>query len=274
MSKLDEEEKVKATLSPRGSGTERVVEDLAALFPEAIILRMDRDNVSDIESYEQILRKMRSGEADILVGTQMIAKGHDIPSVTLVGIVDADVGLHLPDFRSNERIYQLLVQASGRSGRGERPGRVIIQTRQPEHPVLLAVALNRQKAFMRYEMEYRKSLHYPPWGRLLRVIVSSPSERDCERVVLQTAQQVNAYIEGIRVQASSKTSGELNLWLLGPTRAPHERLKGRYRQHFFVKSNSASALSAIARALVPEKARLCKGKDVRILIDVDPVQML
>ena len=134
-------------LAHRGGGTERIVDELAELYPSACIARMDRDTVTHKDSYRRILGEMRTGETDILVGTQMIAKGHDLPGVTLVGIVDADVGLHLPDFRASEKCFQLITQAAGRAGRGEVPGRVLVQTRHPDHPTIVATARRALQSF-------------------------------------------------------------------------------------------------------------------------------
>ena len=253
-------------LKQRGAGTEKVVGELASLFPSARIVRMDRDTVGKKDSYREILGKMRSGEADILVGTQMIAKGHDLPGVTLVGIIDADIGLHLPDFRASERVYQLITQAAGRAGRGKDPGRVFIQTRSPEHPTLVATIAARFKAFARYELQYRKELEYPPIGRLLRLIVSSTNRTEANLGADLVAEVVRKTIQKMDEDPTTK--------LLGPAPAPYEKLKGRYRWHILVKSNSATIVSQIAAGLNKWKTQNHGFKDFRLTVDVDPGEML
>lgn len=271
----DESETQIGELKLRGSGTERVVEELELLFPAARIVRLDRDVATKKGHLQKVLAEMKSGEADILVGTQMVAKGHDIPGVTLVAIIDADVGLHLPDFRSSERTYQLIAQASGRAGRGEIPGEVVVQTRVPAHPTLVAVAHDRFKAFARYEFEFRKKLKYPPHFRLMRIIVSAESARDTERAAMLTAEKARGEIVAIR---SSSSSGEMLLELIGPAPAPFEKLRGRYRFHMIVKSSSAKALSQLARSINSwrkEKEDFKKEDlDFRVSCDVDPIDML
>ena len=196
----------------------------------------------------------------------MIAKGHDIPGVTLVGIIDADVGLSIPDFRASEKSYQLITQAAGRAGRGEEAGLVIIQTRRPTHPTITAAATGRYKAFARYELEYRKSLSYPPHARLMRIIVSSENRQDAYNLSLQTKEAVETFI---------RQSEELNSTkILGPGTAPIERLVNRFRFHLLVKSQSAKLLSALAAYINTWKTTIEEPKDLRIIADVDAVDMM
>ncbi len=251
----------------RGGGTERIVEELSGLFPNATIARMDRDAVEDRSSYARILGDVRTGQTNILVGTQMIAKGHDLPGVTLVGIIDADVGLHFPDFRSSEKVFQLITQAAGRAGRGSEPGLVIVQTREPNHPTIVATVTNRFKAFARYELEHRRALGYPPWGRLLRLVVSAPDRRRAQEAATKLRLTCEVY-------ASRATPSQLTL--LGPTPAPYEKLRARYRYHLLVKSPSAKRISQLANHLYRERSTLFSGEfaQVRLAIDVDAVDML
>ena len=258
---LDEKELL-GLLEHRGAGTERVVDELAALFPSARIARMDRDTVTAKDSYRKILSDMRMGETDILVGTQMIAKGHDLPGVTLVGIIDADIGLHLPDFRSSEKVFQLITQAAGRAGRGTEAGRVLVQTRQPNHPTIVATATGSCKALARYDLEHHKALGYPPFGRLLRLVISGSSLDAAHALAHQVAQLVSHFLSG---------QGETSI--LGPSPAPHERLRNWYRYHLLVKSNSKRAISELARKLYLWRAEN-KTDTERLSIDVDPVEML
>ena len=277
----DNEESKIGELKLRGAGTERVVEELELLFPAAKIVRLDRDVAIKKGHLQKVLAQMKSGEADILVGTQMVAKGHDIPGVTLVAIIDADVGLHLPDFRSSERTYQLIAQASGRAGRGIVPGEVIVQTRVPNHPTLVAVAADRFKAFARYEFEFRKKLKYPPHFRLMRLVISAESARDTEKAAALVAAKVRDEADRIRealLSVAGEKSQEVFLEIIGPAPAPFEKLRGRYRFHLIVKSSSARALSQLALILNswrrdktdPKKG----GLDFRVTADIDPVDML
>jgi len=259
----------KGKLVQRGGGTEKVVDELAAFFPEAKIDRMDRDTVTRKESYREILGGVRSGETDILVGTQMIAKGHDLPGVTLVGIVDADVGLHLPDFRSAEKAYQLITQAAGRAGRGEQSGQVIVQTRQPTHPAIVAIISGRFKAFARYELERRKTLKYPPYGKLLRFIVSDPETREAER----TAKQLKQLLTQRLLELNSGAEPAV-VEILGPAPAPLERLRDRYRFHILIKASSRKLLSQLAKEVYLWRGSLTKEGEGRVAIDIDPMEML
>ena len=263
----DEEKKEKnlGHLSEKGSGTEKIHEEVGKLFPEASILRMDRDSTTKKDAVENIIDAMHSRSADILIGTQMIAKGHDLPHVTLVGIIDADIGLHFPDFRASERTYQLIVQASGRAGRGNVQGRVILQTREPNHPTILSAVKNKFQAFAKLELDFREGLSYPPHGRLARIVVSSPDNSETIDVSLSLVNFLN-HIKEI--------SPSHNFSILGPTKAPIERLSGRYRWHLLIKSKSARTLSLLSKEVRNWKGKLKGVKDARIIFDIDPVDML
>ena len=265
-------------LAPRGAGTEKVVDEIATLFPEARIVRMDRDTVGTKSAYKDILGSMRSGAADILVGTQMIAKGHDLPGVTLVGVINADVGLHIPDFRSSEKVFQLITQAAGRAGRGSEQGRVIMQTREPNHPTIIATVTGRFKAFARYELEYRKTLNYPPYGRLVRLVISSPEAHEAAhaaKITREACEQAIACLQQLDIEEGEAGNNQIPaLRILGPAPAPHERLRGRYRWHILVKARSARTISQFAMMLSSWKASVKGYKDFRMTIDVDPVDML
>lgn len=266
----DEAVEERGILSQRGSGTERVVEELKQLFPDIPLLQMDRDSVCSKESYREILTEMRSGRAKLLVGTQMIAKGHDLPGVTFVGVVDADIGLNTPDFRASERAVQLITQAAGRAGRGELPGTVMIQTRQPNHPAIVAASTGRFMAFARYELEKRQALEYPPWGRLLRIIISSPDSEQAKNGSFKLAKLLDYSIP----ELLRTLPGSTKFSTLGPAPAQHEKLRGRYRFHLLIKSNSAKALSALANRIQQLRPEFKSYKDLRIAVDVDPVEML
>ena len=237
---------------------------MTSLFPKAKILRMDRDSTNSLKSYEEILNAMKNKEADILIGTQMIAKGHDLPNVTLVGIINSDIGLHLPDFRANERVFQLITQASGRAGRGSKPGKVLIQTREVNHPTIVATKTNRFKAFARYEMEHREKLNYPPYGKLMRLVISSTSKDD--------ARSMAFHVKEVVVQLLEKTDEEISV--LGPTPAHFEKLRSRYRWNILVKASSSKSLSSLAKSLQVWKSEAKKMPEYRLGIDIDPYDML
>ena len=248
-------------LSFRGLGTEQVERVVAETFPEARLARMDVDTTSGKWSHHEILGRVERGEVDILLGTQMIAKGLDFPSVTLVGVVNADVGMHLPDFRATERTFQLLSQVAGRAGRGELGGDVLIQTALPEHYAIQAALAHDYVAFANRELNERKHPAYPPMVRLVNVIVSSPIPEDAAGNAQAAARWVRAHVvSGVSVD------------LIGPAPSPIERLRGRWRWHFLLRSASVRALGATARRLQSEFRM--RGADVRIAIDRDPNALL
>ena len=259
--KVEDEDTDYGLLKPQGSGTEKVIEELSTLFPKARLIRMDRDTVGKKDSYRKILTAMKNNEADILVGTQMIAKGHDLPGVTLVGIVDADVGLHMPDFRSSEKAFQLITQVSGRAGRGDTKGKVILQTRQSDHPTIVAAVTGRFKAFARFEINNRTSLNYPPYGKLLRAIISSPSKQDA----------FNASI-GLK-EFFKKNNKDENITILGPSPCFYEKVRNRYRWNLVFKSNSSKSLSILAHKLNAWRKAVKGYEDLRVGVDIDAVDM-
>ncbi len=248
-------------LSFRGLGTEQVERVVAETFPEARLARMDVDTTSGKWSHHEILGRVERGEVDILLGTQMIAKGLDFPSVTLVGVVNADVGMHLPDFRATERTFQLLSQVAGRAGRGKLGGDVLIQTALPEHYAIQAALAHDYVAFANRELNERKHPAYPPMVRLVNVIVSSPIPEDAAGNAQAAARWVRTHVvSGVSVD------------LIGPAPSPIERLHGRWRWHFLLRSGSVRALGATARRLQSEFRM--RGADVRIAIDRDPNALL
>lgn len=271
----EEELEAFGKLEPRGAGTEKIVDELGEQFPGARIVRLDRDTTTRKDSYRKILGSMRAGDADILVGTQMIAKGHDLPGVTLVGIIDADVGLHAPDFRSSERIYQLITQAAGRAGRGTEPGRVVVQTREPNHPTIVATVTGRFTAFARYELDYRKKLGYPPFRKLLRLIVSCPDSQDAFQAALDTRAALDTIGDALaKERAPDAEQRDYAFSVLGPAPAPHEKLRARYRWHILVKAESSRVISHVAGQMHRWSASQTRYSDLRLNVDVDPYDML
>ena len=244
----------------RGGGTERLADELAALFPAASLLRLDRDAADSIEEYRAILAQMRSGQGQILVGTQMIAKGHDLPRVTVVGVADCDVGLHFPDFRAAERVFQLLTQVAGRAGRAELAGKVVLQTRCPLHPSIVKTVDADFKGFAQYELANRNSLGYPPYMRLLRIVASSPFNPLAHSALMQ----IRNHCEELRAAGHTFT-------ILGPAPAPLERLKARWRWHLLVKHQKAAELSKLIKVL---KSGFKPDKKIRVAYDLDPQDMM
>ena len=249
---------------PVGFGTEQLEEEITALFPEARIARMDRDTTGRRGSHERLIRQWQKGELDILIGTQMITKGHDVYGVTLVGAVLADLSLNLPDFRAAERTFQLLSQVAGRAGRGNDPGRVIIQTYDPDHYTLSHVLAHDYMGFFAAEVEFRRALNYPPFSRLVHLRLEGPRPLEIEH-------QAKSLGEWLREQCRRKASTYREIEVLGPAPAPILKLRGRYRWQILLKGKQTQpllALAAGARALMPRTSH------ARLHIDVDPYSML
>ena len=243
-----------------GVGSERVEAALAEAAPGARVLRMDSDTMRRREDYEETLATFERREADILVGTQMIAKGLDFPRVTLVGIVSADQALHLPDFRASERTFQLIAQVAGRAGRSDLPGRIVVQTTSPEHPAIRLGATARFEEFAPLEEASRAELGYPPSGRLIRVLFEDQDEERVQETASELAGELRTASFADRVA------------LLGPAPAPFALLRGRHRHHLLVK---ASLDEPVFQDVVDWLADRAGGKGhPAIKIDVDPVAML
>lgn len=245
-----------------GAGTQRAERELARAFPEARVLRLDSDVARDRAAPADVLERFARGEADILLGTQMIAKGLDFPRVTLVGVLDADLALHLPDFRAAERTWQLLVQVSGRSGRGRTAGEVILQTSTPEHPAIAAAALGEAKPFVERELAERREAGYPPFTRLISLRFSGPDEAEVERT---------AHALGDAIREAAERDG---VDVLGPAPQALARLRNQYRWHLLLKSTNARPLRAAAERALEWAEAKGRGSRVKILADVDPIEAL
>jgi primosomal protein N' (replication factor Y) len=243
-----------------GSGSEKLEDMLQASFPGARIGRMDRDVVRGRADFERILNQLHAGELDLLVGTQMIAKGHDVPGVTLVGVVGADFALGFPDFRAAERTFQLLTQVAGRAGRGETPGRVILQTFFPDHYAIQFAAQHDYDGFYEKEVRYRGWMRYPPYSALANVLVRS----DKLEQALRWSGLLGRWFE------ANKQKG---VRVLGPAAAPIVRLKRDYRYHFVLKSDSRKGLNAQLRALLAHAGEQ-KIPRTNVIVDVDPLSLL
>ncbi|HME72999.1 MAG TPA: primosomal protein N' [Myxococcota bacterium] len=253
-----------------GIGTERLEEEVRAQFPKARTARLDRDTARRRGTTEAVLRDLRDGAVDVVVGTQMLAKGHDFPGVRLVGVVAADLALHLPDFRAAERTFQLLTQVAGRAGRGAMPGRVLIQTFVPDHYAIRPVREHDYEGFYAEEIAHRRALGYPPCGRLAVAVVSGPAAGPTEEAAQRLAQAARAALVLSGSEAGA-TPGEA-LEVLGPAPAPLSRLRDRYRFQLLLRSASDDLLLRAARAVLRESTRL--PSTVRTTVDVDPMNML
>jgi len=243
-----------------GTGSEKLEELLHGMFPQARIGRLDRDTVRGREDFERALNALDEGELDLLVGTQMIAKGHDIHGVTLVGVVGADMALGFPDFRAAERTFQLLTQVAGRAGRGQTPGKVVLQTYFPGHYAVQYAAQHDFTGFYEKELRFRSWMHYPPYSALANVLVRSNKMDEALRwsgILGKWFEQTRH--EGIRV--------------LGPAAAPIVRLKQDYRHHFVVKSASREKLNALLRAMLAFAAQQ-KIPRTQLIVDVDAVWLM
>jgi primosomal protein N' (replication factor Y) len=243
-----------------GTGSEKLEELLHGYFPQARIARLDRDTVRSHADFERALNAVNAGELDLLVGTQMIAKGHDIHGVTLVGVVGADMALGLPDFRAAERTFQLLTQVAGRAGRGEIPGKVLLQTYFPDHYAVQYAAHHDFAGFYEKESRFRSWMHYPPYSSLANVMVRSAKLDETLRWsgTLGRWFEKNRH-EGVRV--------------LGPAAAPIERLKRDYRYHFILKSPSRQKLNTVLRAMLTE-AEKQKIPRTNVIVDVDALWLM
>ncbi len=243
-----------------GIGTERVEGEVYKEFPDARVIRMDSDTMGRKGAHEKCLSAFRDGRADILVGTQMVAKGLDFPNVTLVGVISADTSLHLPDFRAAERTFQLLTQVSGRAGRGAAPGEVVVQTFSPEHYAIEAAAKQDYRLFYDQEIAFREELQYPPFSRFINVLSSDPMADYAES-------RLKEFADKLRFRVSDDVT------ILGPAAAPLSRLKGLYRYHLLVKSplGSAEELRSAVHQLYMEIPPAVRNG---MILDVDPQSML
>jgi primosomal protein N' (replication factor Y) (superfamily II helicase) len=243
-------------LKPFGVGTEKIEEEVKKAFPSARVIRMDRDTTQAKNAHLTMLRQFRTGEADILIGTQMVAKGLDFPNVTLVGVISADTALNLPDFRASERAFQLLTQVSGRAGRGRKLGEVIVQSFNPEHESIAAASHHDYEAFYKKEIEYRRELGYPPFSRLANVVCQDEDARVPEQKLARLA---------------SFLDDSPDIRKLGPALCPLGRLRGKWRWHLLLKAQSAEELRASLRKAF---SLLTSSERSGITVDIDPLSLL
>ncbi len=263
------------------AGTQQIQRGVERLFPGARVLRMDMDTTRGRDSYQNILQQFARGEADVLVGTQMIVKGHDFPNVTLMGVLAADISLHMSDYRAAERTYQLLAQAAGRAGRGERGGQVIFQTYQPDHYAVRCAAAHDYEQFYKEEISYRRLGGYPPASHLLAVLVGAAGEE--EAAALAGALKEAALEAGLpgsapgsEIPSGGSEAAPLapfseGLSAMGPAPAPVARVKDMYQQVLYLRHGSTSVLAEAREAMEAAFARWEQGKNVTVQYDLDPV---
>jgi primosomal protein N' (replication factor Y) len=251
-----------------GIGTAAVEKLLELHFPHVKTLRLDRDKVTKVGELEKIIEKFSKQEASVLIGTQMVAKGHDFPNVTLVGVLLADLGLSMPDFRANERTLQLLLQVSGRAGRAEEKGHVYVQTFQPDHLVLKLLSSSKApqknyEDFLKSELQQREFLSYPPCGKMVLLKLDSLKEK---KLI-----EVSAQLHTALFQAAKD-----RFQVLGPTPAPLYKLRNRYRMQILLKSKNSDLLDKALHWILGQwhEKKLEKKHQTRLLVDVDPVQMM
>jgi primosomal protein N' (replication factor Y) len=250
-------------------GTQQVQQELQELFPKAVILRMDRDTTSGKGAHNKILKQFESGDADILLGTQMVAKGLDFPRVTLVGVISADTQMLLPDFRASEGTFQLLTQVAGRAGRSTLAGEVVIQTLQPDHYSLKHVLTHNFTGFYQEELEYRRELDYPPFSRIVLLEFSGERENEVQH-------HAKKFAEFLAIHNQQK-----RFIILGPADAAIPKIKNVYRKHVVVKDLKSSDPSGsyLRFALLKAKARyeassIASNRKIKMIIDVDPQGMM
>ena len=244
-----------------GRGTERVEEQVKELFPEARVSRMDRDSTKGKGGHARVLKELEDGSVDILIGTQMIAKGHDFPGVTLVGVLSADASLNLPDFRSAERTFQLVTQVMGRAGRGDKPGRVLVQTLAPEHYALTHAVAHDFEGFYEKEIAFREDVGYPPFAHLASLTISA----------VAAGQGESSAEEGAGLLRKIKRECRLRVEILGPVTAPLGKVRGRFRWQILLKGRERADLH---RLLFHFRSGFSHPSTVRLTVDVDPVEML
>ncbi len=249
-----------------GMGTEKVEAAVKTLFPDARVARMDRDTTTRKGSVLKILKSLKKETIDILVGTQMVTKGHDFPNITLVGIICADTTLGVPDFRACERTFQILAQVAGRAGRGDLPGHVILQTYTPGHFSILAAQKQDFRAFYKTEIGFRKALFYPPFSRMIQFLIHGRDGRKTKKVVSELSGFCKNIINREDVYMKS-------VIMLGPVEAPISKIAGRYRWQILFKGQSSEVLHGFVRRLKKDAPNLFNRPGIKVVIDVDPVFM-
>jgi len=250
-----------------GIGTERIEAAVKALFPEAAVARMDQDTTVRTGSMVKLLKDIKDRRTDVLVGTQMIAKGHDFPGITLVGVICADQSLNFPDFRSCERTFQLLAQVAGRAGRGDKPGLVIMQTYNPDHFSILAAEKQDFREFYAQEIIFRQGLGYPPFSRMIQIRISGKNKPETQTAAEQTGEWIKNHI-------TSNQPAFDAVGILGPIEAPIFKMADHYRWQILLKSSAQKPLHSLAQRVVLESNGSLKREGIRIMTDIDPYYLM
>ncbi|MBW2150991.1 MAG: primosomal protein N' [Deltaproteobacteria bacterium] len=250
-----------------GLGTEKIEGAVKSLFPTARVARMDRDTTRAKGSLLKLLKGLRSQTIDILVGTQMVAKGHDFPNITLVGIICADLSLNFPDFRAGERTFQLLAQVSGRAGRGESPGKVVLQTYNPNHFSIITAQQQDFIAFYEKEIQFREALKYPPFTRMILIKISGKNQQQTEKAAQAVGKSCRSMLKTLKTSLDT-------IQLLGPVAAPVPKISGRYRWQLLLKGSDVKALHRLVHQVLLDNRSLMNNRQVTVAVDVDPVDMM
>jgi len=250
-----------------GLGTEKVEETIQSMFPDATVARMDQDTTKRKGTLLKILKNLKDNQIDILIGTQMIAKGHDFPGITLVGIICADLSLNFPDFRASERTFQLIAQVAGRAGRGDRKGHVIMQTYAPEHFSISSARYQDFVQFYNQEITFRKGLSYPPFSKIIQLKISG---KDINKTKKQ-AQEIGNFFHELRTRGVNNSKP---LQILGPIESAIYKLSNRFRWQILLKSSHISILHYFAKEFLRSKLYKQNNIDVKVVIDVDPYFMM
>ena len=245
-------------LAPVGPGIERMAEEVSALFPDARVEVLSSDLFGSARALKARIEAIAAGEADIIIGTQIVAKGHNFPLLTLVGVIDADLGLQGSDLRAAERTFQLMRQVAGRAGRAAKPGTALMQTFQPEHPVIRAILSGDEEDFWRAEAEERRHAGVPPYGRMAGVVLSSP---DVQAV----------FDVGKALATRSDPLRRIGAQVFGPAAAPIARVRGRHRVRLLIKADKTAALQPAIAAWI---AQIKLPANLRLSVDIDPQSFL
>ena len=250
-----------------GMGTEKVESAVSKLFPAARVARLDKDTTTQKGSLVKILKKLKNQKIDILVGTQMIAKGHDFSNITLVGIICADLSLSMPDFRAGERTFQILAQVAGRSGRGDSPGQVILQTYAPQHFSIQAAKAQDFKLFYKQEIDFRHKLNYPPFTRMVQLKISGPDRKKTATQAMQLGEMC-FYMQTVQPEFKN------DIIIMGPLEAPITKIANQYRWQILLKSKKSATLHHFIHQILYGRNSITPNKHVNIKVDVDPYQLM
>jgi len=253
-------------IQPLGFGTEKIEAMMKAMFPDARLARMDQDSTSKKGAAIKILKSIRNRNVDIIVGTQMLAKGHDFPSITLVGVICADLSLSIPDFRAGERTFQLLAQVAGRAGRGDTMGKVIMQTYNPEHFIIEAAKKQDFFKFFQNEAPFRKALMYPPFSRMIQLKISGDNFARVKAFAFNIANVLKAMLENEKKQGNAVD-------ILGPIESPIQKISSRFRWQILVKSPSSSQVNRLVKFTMDHPS-VTQKSGIRVIVDVDPYSLM